>query len=72
MRFFLGVLRFLRDYPQHQCRLCHRLCLDIAQPASFCRNIINAKSCRPVFNSQAGGRGIMMEESSWIEPNSRK
>ena len=32
MRFFLGVLRFLRDYPQHQCRLCHRLCLDIAQP----------------------------------------
>ena len=54
MRFFLGVLRFLRDYPQHQCRLCHRLCLDIAQPASFCRDMINAKSCRPVFNSQAG------------------
>jgi hypothetical protein len=31
MRFLLGVLRFLRDYPQHQCRLCHRLRLDIAQ-----------------------------------------
>ena len=71
MRFFLGVLRFLRDYPQHQCRLCHRLCLDIAQPASFCRNMINAKSCRPVLNSQAGGlgRGIIMDRAKLAQMN---
>ena len=42
MRFFLGVLRFLRDYP-----LCHKLCLNIVQSALFCRNMIKCEIMPP-------------------------
>ena len=63
VRLFLGVFRFLRDYP-----LCHKLRLNIVHP----RVISDARSCRRVFNSQVWGLEIMMEESSWIEPNSTK